>query len=176
MTTAIFDTLKASRDLKAAGVDARQAEAIVTTMAEAFDDAVATKANLAEVKADLKADIAAVKAELKADIAAVKADLTGIKADLMQEIAGLKADFKIFKFVFAPAVILLLLKLLSSPDRAATESASTKVKYNKKLSLLQNSDLHLAGHGFPPGSAGVPPAFLLRRCPSASRQVNRPTL
>ena len=69
MTTAIFDTLKASRDLKAAGVDARQAEAIVTTMAEAFDDAVATKANLAEVKAELKADIAAVKAELKTDIA-----------------------------------------------------------------------------------------------------------
>ena len=104
MTTAIFDTLKASRDLKAAGVDARQAEAIVTTMAEAFDDAVATKANLAEVKADLKADIAAVKADLKAEIAA-------FKADLMQEIAGLKADFKIFKFVFAPAVILLLLKI-----------------------------------------------------------------
>ena len=104
MTTAIFDTLKASRDLKAAGVDARQAEAIVTTMAEAFDDAAATKANLAEVKAELKADIAAVKADLKAEIAA-------FKADLMQEIAGLKADFKIFKFVFAPAVILLLLKI-----------------------------------------------------------------
>ena len=104
MTTAIFDTLKASRDLKAAGVDARQAEAIVTTMAEAFDDAVATKANLAAVKADLKADIAAVKAELKTDIAEVK-------ADLMQELAGLKADFKIFKFVFAAAVIILLLKI-----------------------------------------------------------------
>jgi uncharacterized protein involved in exopolysaccharide biosynthesis len=111
MTTAVFDTLKASRDLKAAGVDARQAEAIVTTMAGAFDDAVATKANLAEVKAELKAEIAEVKAELKADIAAVKADLTGVKADLMQELGGLKADFKIFKFVFAPAVIILLLKI-----------------------------------------------------------------
>ena len=115
MTTAIFDTLKASRDLKAAGVDARQAEAIVTTMAEAFDDAVATKANLAEVKTDLKAEIAAVRADLKAEIAAVKADLkaeiAAAKADLMQELAGLKADSKIFKFVFAPAVILLLLKI-----------------------------------------------------------------
>ena len=115
MPTAIFDTLKASRDLEAAGIDARQAEAIVTTMAGAFDDAAATKANLAEVKAELKADIAAVKAELKADIAAVKAELKGdiaaVKSDLMQEIAGLKADVKIFKFVFAPAVILLLLKI-----------------------------------------------------------------
>ena len=62
-------------------------------MAEAFDDAVATKANLAEVKADLKADIAAVKADLK------------------QEFAGLKADFKIVKYVFTPAVIILLLKI-----------------------------------------------------------------
>ena len=100
MTTAIFDTLKASRNLKAAGVDARQAEAIVTTMAEAFDDAVATNANLAEVKADLKADIATVKA-----------DLAGVKADLKQELTRLNADFKIFKFVFAPAVIILLLKI-----------------------------------------------------------------
>ena len=44
MATAVFDTLKASRDLKAAGFGDSQAEAIVTTMAEAFDDTVATKA------------------------------------------------------------------------------------------------------------------------------------
>ena len=50
MTTAVSDTLKASRDLTAAAVDARQAEAIVTTMAGTFDDVAATKANLAEVK------------------------------------------------------------------------------------------------------------------------------
>ena len=62
-------------------------------MAEAFDDTVATKADIFAVKAELKQEIAAVKAELK------------------QEIAGLKSDFKIFKFLFAPAVILLLLKI-----------------------------------------------------------------
>ena len=62
-------------------------------MAGAFDAAVATKANLADANAELKAEIAA------------------LKADLMQELAGLKADFKIFKFVFAPAVILLPLKI-----------------------------------------------------------------
>ena len=107
MTAAIFDTLKPGRDLKAAGVDARQAEAIVTIMAGAFDAAVATKANVAEVKAE----IATVRTELKADIAAVKADLTGVKDDPMQELAGLKADSRIFNFVFTPAVILLLLKI-----------------------------------------------------------------
>ena len=36
MTTAVFDTLKASRKLKAAGIEEAQAEAIVQSMAEAF--------------------------------------------------------------------------------------------------------------------------------------------
>ena len=53
MATAVFDTLKASRSLKAAGFDESQAEAIVTTMADAFDDTVATKADIAELKAEL---------------------------------------------------------------------------------------------------------------------------
>jgi len=100
MTTAVFDTLKASRNLKAAGVDGRQAEAIVTTMAEAFDDAVATKS-----------DLAAVKAELKTEIATLKAEIATLKTEMKQELAGLKADFKIVKYVFAPAVIILLLKI-----------------------------------------------------------------
>ena len=64
MTTAVFDTLKASQNLKAAGVDERQAEAIVTTMAEAFDDTVATKADIAEVRGDLKAGIAELKTDM----------------------------------------------------------------------------------------------------------------
>ncbi len=99
MTTAVFDTLKASRNLKAAGIDEAQADAIVTTMAEAFDDTVATKA-----------DVVAIRADLKTEIAAVRSDMTAFKAELKQDIAGLKADFKIVKYIFAPAVILLLLK------------------------------------------------------------------
>ena len=47
MTTAVFDTLKAARHLEDAGIETKQAEAIVTTMAKAFDDSVArpTKAD-----------------------------------------------------------------------------------------------------------------------------------
>ena len=65
MTTAVFDTLKASRDLKAAGFDDSQAEAIVTTMAEAFDDTVATKADLGAVKSELGQDMAGIKGDIK---------------------------------------------------------------------------------------------------------------
>ena len=36
MTTAVLDTLKASRKLKAAGIDEAHAEAIFTTVAGAF--------------------------------------------------------------------------------------------------------------------------------------------
>ena len=76
MSTAVFDTLKASDTLKAAGIEARQAEAIVHTMAGAFEDTVATKA-----------DLMAVEAELKQDIASTKADLMEVKGELKQEIA-----------------------------------------------------------------------------------------
>ena len=64
MTTAVFDTLKASQNLKAAGVDERQAEAIVTTMAEAFDDTVATKADISEVRAEIRTSIADLKTDM----------------------------------------------------------------------------------------------------------------
>ena len=79
MTTAVFDTLKASDNLKAAGIEAKQAEAIVHTRAGAFEDAVATKADLVEVKSELKQDIASVRSELKQDIAAVKGDIKLLK-------------------------------------------------------------------------------------------------
>ncbi len=77
MTTAVFDTLKASRKLKAAGIEEAQAEAIVQFMAEAFDDSVATKADLkaaiAEVKADmLKTAIAVVVANVSLTVALIK--------------------------------------------------------------------------------------------------------
>ena len=62
MAAAVFDALTAARQLEDAGIETRQAEAIVTTMARAFDDSVATKA-------ELKADIQQVKAELKTELA-----------------------------------------------------------------------------------------------------------
>ena len=96
MTTAVFDTLKAFSKLEAAGMETSQAKAVVDTLAEAFDDAVATKSDIVAVRSDIDK----LETSTKADIAAVKAD-----------VADLKADFKIVKYVFAPAVIILLLKI-----------------------------------------------------------------
>lgn len=72
MATAVFDTLKASDTLKAAGIEAKQAEAIVHTMAGAFEDTVATKA-------DLKIEIGAVRADIEKLEASVKGDIKLLK-------------------------------------------------------------------------------------------------
>ncbi len=50
------------------------------------DDLAEVKAELAEVKAELKTDIAEVKAELKADIAAVRADMSGLEARFYRQL------------------------------------------------------------------------------------------
>ncbi len=65
MTTAIFDTLKASRELKAAGIDEAHAEAIVTTVAGAFEDTVATKSDVVAIRADMDKLEASIKGDIK---------------------------------------------------------------------------------------------------------------
>ena len=67
MTAATFDTLSASRDLEAAGIERRQAEAIAGTVqqATAADRGdLARKADLAELRAATKADLADLKADM----------------------------------------------------------------------------------------------------------------
>jgi hypothetical protein len=59
-----FDTLRAAEILEGVGFKTNQAKAIVTTMNEAFSEQVATKADIAELKAATKAEIAELKAIL----------------------------------------------------------------------------------------------------------------
>ncbi len=99
MSIAAFDTHAAVTALREAGFDERQAEGVVATVRDAVAEGVATRTDLAEVKAELKADVAEVKvdlaevkAELKADVAEVKADLAEVKVDLAEVKAELKAD------------------------------------------------------------------------------------
>ena len=75
MTTVTFDTRKAVRNLQAAGFAEVQADAMVDTLAEAFTDTVASKADIDKLEASSKADTAEVRADLKADIAEVRAEI-----------------------------------------------------------------------------------------------------
>ena len=78
-----LDTLAFTKRLREAGADERLAEAIVEGLTAADTSELATKADVAAVKAD----VAAVEVALKADVAAVKADVAAVKAELTAEIA-----------------------------------------------------------------------------------------
>ena len=91
MATYTLDTHATIREFQEAGMDSRQAEAVVAAISRS-DAELATKS-------DLKAEIAAVKAELKAEIAAVK-------AELKQDIADLKTDM--FKVAIGVAIAIIL--------------------------------------------------------------------
>ena len=86
MTALAFDIHQAVKMLTAAGADEALAEAVVATVGDAVSGNVATKADLAEVKAELKGDIAAVKAEVAEVRAELKTDLAGLKAGLYRHL------------------------------------------------------------------------------------------
>ena len=58
-----IDTLTTARDLEAAGIERKHAEAIATAIGRA-DEQAASKADLAALRADTKADIAALRSEV----------------------------------------------------------------------------------------------------------------
>ena len=85
MASATFDTLHAAKALTAAGFEAQQAEAITDTIREAFTESVATKADIAEVKAE----IADLRAEVKADIAGLYKQLWLVALGIVTAIAAI---------------------------------------------------------------------------------------
>jgi hypothetical protein len=67
-----------------AGMDPRHAEAIVLGLSEADTSELPTKADLAEVKAELKSDIAALKAEIFRFMYLQAAGIVGITVALIK--------------------------------------------------------------------------------------------
>ena len=86
-----FDTLAFARKPRAAGVGEKQAEA----HAEAVRDSrtgLATKADIAMLRADTRADLAAIRADLNTSLAAIRADLDTRLADVDTRLADTRAD------------------------------------------------------------------------------------
>jgi predicted nucleic acid-binding Zn-ribbon protein len=90
------DRLDLTNAFEAAGIERKAAEHLAAEIFDAIRENVATKADLAELRAELKSDIAAVRAELKSDIAAVR-------AELKSDIAASKAE--VLKWMFAQTVV-----------------------------------------------------------------------
>ena len=70
--TPVIDTLRMAQALKEAGFDDRQAETIVTVIRQTFGENVATKSDVADLRADTKTEIAEFRADLETDIANVR--------------------------------------------------------------------------------------------------------
>ena len=100
MVTEVYEALVS------AGAPEDKAKAAAGAIPIARD--IATKQDLADLRTELKQDIAELRTELKQDIAE-------LRTELKQDIAELKSDLKIMKFVYGPAVLLMLAKLVFFP-------------------------------------------------------------
>ena len=98
MSVATFDTLAAVRNLEKAGVGTSQAEAITETIRVAVFQGVATKEDLAELRAATKEDLAELRAATKEDLAELrtelKAEIVELRTEVKAEIAELRTEVK----------------------------------------------------------------------------------
>lgn len=88
MTTYTLDTHATIKQLEGAGMDSRQAEAVVAAISRS-DAELATKANLKAEIAEVKAEISAVRTDIDKLAASTKADLAQGRADLANEFKAL---------------------------------------------------------------------------------------
>ena len=102
----VFDTHKFVRNLTASGFTERQAEALANEQVQLLNANLATKADIANVQADLEAKIANVQASLEARITNVQANLevkiANVQADLEAKIANGQSN--LLKWMFAALV------------------------------------------------------------------------
>ena len=94
---AMFDTHRAVKKLTGAGFSEDQAEALIDAVRDE-QEALATKADMLAVRADLREEISALRTELKEDIAdlraEVKEDITVLRAELKEDMTVLRAEVK----------------------------------------------------------------------------------
>ena len=85
MSALAFDTLKASKAMKAAGFDDAQVEAVIATVGDAVGGNVATKADMQA----LRTDVQAFKADMQADMQALRTDMQALEQRMTIRLGGL---------------------------------------------------------------------------------------
>lgn len=108
MSNAAFDTLSVARGLKAAGVEARQADAIVEAM-DKFTGQFVTVKHFDAAVAKLDTRIDAVRTELQASIDTTRSDLQAnidtTRSDLQASIHAGQAEMTRFLVIVVGAII-----------------------------------------------------------------------
>lgn len=85
----MFNALKYIKSLEGVGFPREQAEAQVQLVIDSFQENVATKTDLA----DLRSDFADLRSELKSEMAQLRAEFASLKTEVKLEIAQLRAEF-----------------------------------------------------------------------------------
>ena len=103
MTTMTFDRLAYIDRLKAAGVAEPQARAMADGLDQALREEVATKS-----------DLAALRAELQGDLGLIRIEMGGLKGELLAAIKADKVDFLkwVVMLIVGQTAVFTALKLL----------------------------------------------------------------
>ena len=113
MSASAFDTLTAARDLESAGLDKRQAEAIVGAIRNGQGD-LATKSDIVAVKSDIvavRSEVASVKSDIdsvRSEVASVKSDIDSVRSELavIRWVLGIQAAVTLATFAIVAAKLL----------------------------------------------------------------------
>ena len=104
-----IDTLKVAKRLREAGFTEPQAEAVTAAVQEATEEAeFATKADIAEVKAEIRE----AELRLEAKIEAIRSDMGAMKADILNRVFGLILGALVVNIVAMVGAIFAVAKLL----------------------------------------------------------------
>ena len=123
MTMAAFDTLKAVKRLKEAGLDEAMAEAMVETFGGPPHDSLATRDDLAATEEKLRTEIAhseerltlridAQGTELRGEIANVRGEIAQVRTEIQAATAALGKEIFRAMFVMAFAIVGLTVTLI----------------------------------------------------------------
>lgn len=108
MTTAVFDSLRAARDIEAAGLERAQAEAIADAIRQRHENS----AKNADISA-LRGDVAVIKddiAGLKGRVAVIEVDIAGLK----DSVARLEMSINQLRNWFVSGLVTILVAIIAT--------------------------------------------------------------
>jgi hypothetical protein len=110
MTTMTFDKLTYIDRLKAAGFAEPQARAMADGLDQALREEVATKSDLAVLRAEFKSDLGL----LRSDLGLLRSDMGGLKGELLAAMKADKIDFLkwVVMLIVGQSAVFTALKLL----------------------------------------------------------------
>ena len=110
MTTMTFDKLAYIDRLKAAGFAEPQARAMADGLDQALREEVATKSDLAALRAEFKSELGL----LRSDLGLLRGDMGGLKGELLASMKADKIDFLkwVMMLIVGQTAVFTALKLL----------------------------------------------------------------